>query len=148
MLYLRAMPTLSNLKWEAFAQAVVQGGPASRAYSKAYSATGNAAEVNAAKLLRKTQVASRVAELQEQVQIRTMVTVEGLTRDLFEIRRQAMAEGKYAAAVSALALIAKIHGLLVDRHQVDIMNRPAPLPTQLLELSEEEWRRQFGVPGS
>ncbi|PSH64888.1 Terminase small subunit [Phyllobacterium brassicacearum] len=138
-----SMPALSNLKWEAFAQAVVQGGPASRAYSRAYRATGNSAEVNAAKLLRNTQVAARVAELQNEVQAKTMVTVEGLTRDLFEIKRQAMIDGKYAAAVSALELIAKMHGFLIDRSEQVVMHRPAPLPTKLFELSEEEWRAQF-----
>ncbi|WP_027230701.1 hypothetical protein [Phyllobacterium sp. UNC302MFCol5.2] len=137
------MSALSNLRWEAFAQDVVRGGPASRAYSNVYRATGNAAEVNAAKLLRNAQVVQRVAELQIEVQARTMVTVEGLTHDLFEIKRQAMADGKYAAATAALALIAKIHGLLIDRAEQVVMHRPAPLPTQLLELSEEEWRAQF-----
>ena len=72
-----------------------------------------------------------------------MVTIEGLTRDLFEIERQAMIDGKYAAAVSALELIAKMHGFLIDRSEQVVMHRPAPLPTMLLELSEEEWRAQF-----
>ena len=137
------MSALSNLKWEAFAQAVVRGGPASRAYCKVYSSTGNAAEVNAAKLLRNAKVTHRIAELQEQVRVTTMVTVEGLTRDLLEIKRQAMIDGKYAAAVSALHLIAKMHGFLIECSEQVVMHRPAPLPTKLFELTEEEWRAQF-----
>jgi hypothetical protein len=137
------MPALFNLKWEAFARAVVRGGPASHAYAEAYHVKGNVAEASAARLLRNVQVAHRVAELQEQVQVRTIVTIEGLTRDLFEIKRQAMIDGKYAAAVSALQLIAKMHGFLIDRSEQVVMHRPAPLPTKLLELTEEEWRAQF-----
>jgi hypothetical protein len=137
------MPALSNFKWEAFARAVVRGGPASHAYAKAYNVKGNVAEASAARLLRNVQVAHRVAELQEQVQVRTIVTIDSLTRDLFEIKRQAMSERKYAAAVSALELIAKMHGFLIGRSEQVVMHRPAPLPTKLLELTEDEWRRQF-----
>lgn len=140
------MPALSNLKWEAFARAVVDGRPASHDYTKTYHVAGNVAEVSASRLLRNAQVTSRVTELQDQLQAKTLVTAEGLTRDLFEIKPQAMAEGKYAAAVGALALIKKMHGLLVDRSEQVVVYRPAPLPTRLLELTESEWRAQLCPP--
>jgi hypothetical protein len=33
--------------------------------------------------------------------------------------------------------------LLIERRQVEVLDKPAPLPTKMIELSEGGWRRQF-----
>ena len=51
------MPVLNNARHELFAQAVAIGMSATAAYTKAgYTATGNAAEAAASRLLRKVKV--------------------------------------------------------------------------------------------
>lgn len=139
------MPTLSNPKWEAFARAVVQGRPASHAYSKAYKVTGNAAEVNGCKLLRNTKVASRVAELKSKAATRTEKTVASLVAELDEVIVFARQCHNPSAMVAAIVQQARLLGLESPR-QLEIMHRPAPLPTKVLELSVEEWTAQFSTP--
>ncbi|PTM96491.1 hypothetical protein [Mycoplana dimorpha] len=47
--------------------------------------------------------------------------------------------------VAAIAQQAKLLGLEAPR-QLEIMHKPAPLPTRVLELTEEEWTAQFANP--
>lgn len=62
------MPVLKNPKHEKFAQNLVEGMPASRAYIAAgYKSVGNVAEVCAMQLLRRPLVQARVSELKEAV---------------------------------------------------------------------------------
>lgn len=64
------MPALSNPKHEAFCQAYVRGqhaGNGTAAYVKAFKCAPKTAGVNACKLLKKTSITSRIAELQAQV---------------------------------------------------------------------------------
>jgi hypothetical protein len=44
----------------------------------------------------------------------------------------------------AQGLIARLNGLIVDRSEVTVAHKPAPWPTKILELSEDDWVRQFG----
>jgi len=55
---------LTNTRHELFAQAIASGNSGSKAYVQAgYDAKGNAAEVNASRLLRNAQVEARIAQL-------------------------------------------------------------------------------------
>jgi hypothetical protein len=48
------------------------------------------------------------------------------------------------AAVSATMGIGKLLGLVVDRSELTVLrNKPAPVPTQQLELDETQWRKLF-----
>lgn len=134
-------------KQELFILFILKGEAGSRAYRMAgyKAANDDVAEAAASRLLSSVKVETRLNELRQAIQVRTVVTVEGLTTMLFQDREDARKEGKYAAAVSALQLIAKLHGLMIDRTEVEITHRPAPLPTKLLELSEDEWRQQFSL---
>ena len=68
------------------------------------------------------QVKARVAELQslaaDKIATRAAVTVDSLTEMLIEDRALAHSEGQAGAAVSAVATIAKLHGLLIDRKEI------------------------------
>lgn len=132
---------------ELFILFILKGEAQSKAYTLAgyKAANENVADAAACRLLSNVKINTRINELRQAVQVRTVVTVETLTEQLFAHRRKAEELGQMAAANGALALIAKMHGLLIDRSEVSVTHRPAPLPTKLLELSEDEWRQQFSI---
>lgn len=136
------MTPLSNQRHEAFARAVSRGQPASRAYSSVYHATGNGAEVNASRLLRNTKVIARVAELKGQAAKRTEKTVASLVDDLDEAIVFARQCKSPSAVVAAIMAQARLLGLEAAQ-KLEVTHRPAPLPTNVLELTEEEWTAQF-----
>ena len=56
---------LANAQWEKFAQSVAQGMELGLAYEAAgYRATGNAAQVNCCRLMKRAEIAQRVKDLQ------------------------------------------------------------------------------------
>lgn len=134
---------------EKFCLLIVQGETKPTAYEQAgYSVKSKTvAQVQASKLLRMPNIQNRIQGLQGQLQRRTLITLESLTDDLIEIRQAARAAGSFGPAVQATQTIAKLHGFMVDRAEVTVSHRPAPLPTKVLELSEDEWKAQFGVEG-
>ncbi|MCS3744307.1 terminase small subunit [Rhizobium sp. BK661] len=138
------MPPLLNQRHEAFARLISRGEPASRAYSSIYHVTGNVAETAGARLLRNVQVGNRIAELKRQAARRTEKTVASLVQDLDNAIEFALKCKKPSAVVAAIALQARLLGLEAPR-QLEVMHRPAPLPTKLLELTEEEWLAQFST---
>lgn len=138
------MAPLSNQRWEAFARTVARGEPASRAYSEAYGVGNHAAEANGCRLMRNDRVAARIAELRERAALRTEKTVASLVRDLDDAIEFAKACSNPAAVVQAIVAQAKLLGLMAPQ-QLEVRHAPAPLPTQVLELSESEWLRQFAA---
>ncbi|TBD45427.1 Terminase small subunit [Rhizobium leguminosarum] len=139
------MPPLSNQRREGFCRAIVRGESASGAYAGIYHVSGRTAEVNGSKLLRNTAVSERIAELQGTAAQRTVKTVESLVADLDATIAFARECKNPAAMVAAINAQARLLGLVVDRSEVIVMNKPAPLPTKILELSEEEWTAQFST---
>ncbi|MBY5541115.1 Terminase small subunit [Rhizobium leguminosarum] len=139
------MPPLSNQRREGFCRAIVRGESASGAYACIYHVSGRTAEVNGSKLLRNTAVSERIAELQGTAAKRTTKTVESLVADLDETIAFARECRNPTAMVAAINTQAKLLGLMVDRSELTVMNKPAPLPTKVLELSEEEWTAQFST---
>jgi len=138
------MPTLSNQRHEAFARLVARGEPASTSYSGIYHVSDRVAETNGSRLLRNAQVSQRVGELKEMAAKQTTKTVESLVSELDAVIEFARKCGNPNAMVSAIGLQAKLLGLMAPTQLEIIRHAPAPLPTKLLELSEAEWRAQFG----
>jgi hypothetical protein len=106
--------------------------------------TGNVAETAGVRLLRNVQVGNRIAELKGQAAQRTEKTVASLVSDLDEAIAFAQKCKNPSAVVAAIALQARLLGLEAPR-QLEVMHRPAPLPTKVLELTEEEWMAQFAT---
>src|SRR4051794_29784235 len=131
---------------EAFCRELAKGRPASRAYIDAgYNARGNAAEVNASRLLRKAQIRTRLAELQHRHAERVEVTVESLVRELEEASLRAMETRQVAAAVAASMGKAKLLGLIVDKAEIDAtIRKPLRAPGAPAQMSLEEWTVKFG----
>lgn len=68
----------------------------------------------------KASVRARVAELQANAAVNTVVTIERLTAELEEARQLAIARGNASAAVLAIVAKAKLHGL-INRDQAGAM---------------------------
>jgi phage terminase small subunit len=136
-----------NPRQEAFAQNLVANGMnATAAYKAAgYSAKKDVTARNGAhELLTNPYVAARVSELQKLAAVKHGISLESLTRDLLRLRDRADQLEQISAAVAALALVAKMHGLITDKAQIDVIHdKPARLPTKQLELTEDEWLRLY-----
>ena len=115
-------------KQEGFCQDYITTGSQTRAYQLNYNVKKMLpASINnkAYELMQNVDITSRVAQLQERVAKKFEVTVESLTRELEEDRQLARDLDMPAAAISALNVKARIHGL--DKQVMS--NDPAnPMP--------------------
>ncbi len=84
-------------------------------------------------------------ELKRLAAKRTEKTVASLVADLDEVIVFARQCNNPSAMVAAIVQQGRLLGLEAPR-QLEIMHRPAPLPTKVLELSVEEWTAQFSRP--
>src|SRR5262249_28118475 len=125
------MPILPNPRHEAFARAIFATTCDPKLYlthGHAYNAAGyrardagkagGSAEVNACNLLKKTKIAERVRELQEQAAERVGESADKCVQELNQLRRDAHSDKAYGAAVAAVMGKAKILNLVVDQHAV------------------------------
>ncbi|TIS60719.1 MAG: Terminase small subunit [Mesorhizobium sp.] len=144
------MSVLKNPRHERFAQGIAKGLSGKAAYVEAgYRSTGNAAEVGAAKLVRNGKIAARIAELQARQVLRLDVTVESLVEELEIAREGALAARQYAAAINASIGKARLLGLLVDRQEVEqVQRKPLREPSQISQMSLTEWQEKFAPKGS
>ena len=124
------MPRPLTPKQCQFCHCYVECGNASEAYRRAY----NTAEMKpesvhrkAFELLENPKVSARIEELQAEHRRRHAVTVDSLTADARDAIQLATETKSPSAYVQALTLIAKLHGLGVERREV----------TNKLELSAE-----------
>lgn len=107
-------------KQEKFAQAYVETGNASEAYRRAYNASATKPEVvnvKASELLAHGKVSVRVAELQAMHLEAHGETVSSIAKLLHEDRAFAREHETPAAAISASLGLAKLYGLLSDKHE-------------------------------
>ncbi len=116
-----------TLKQEAFVRAYIETGNASEAYRRAYEAgsmSDEAVRVEACKLLKNPNVTLMVEQSHKRQQKRHEVTVDSVTKMLKTAYRKAKLDDKGAPAMVQAALgLGKLHGLIVDKKQVDSNNR-------------------------
>lgn len=119
------MAALKNKRHEQFAQELVialkLGGTQGDAYSRAgYSATRNAAEASASRMLSnvKNGIAKRVNELTSNGARRAEVTVETLLDRLERNITNADKAGNHGAVNGSLKLMADLRGLLINKVEV------------------------------
>jgi hypothetical protein len=119
------------------------------AYAKAYpKCKESSVSVCASRLLANAKVKARKAELETAralaVRATTRVTAENLTAELQAIATEARIAKQYAAASAAIMGIAKIHGMLVEKHIVDaVVRRPSLQPIGPDEMTELEWIKEY-----
>lgn len=136
-----------NAKQECFAQCVAQGMNASAAYKAAgYSAKKDGAiRANASRLLTNANVKSRIAELQRQAAAKTLVTIESITAELNASLAIAMQQQNSAAMTSASMAKSKLHGLVVDRSEVEqtVRRKPTRDPEAPAKMTVQEWEEKY-----
>ena len=134
-----------NARQERFCLGLSEGLPQSRAYIEAgYTARGNAAEVEASKMVRLPKVAARVAELRADAAKRSEVTVDDLVADLNLMFKLALATKNPAAGVTAVMGKAKLLGLIIDKAEVaTTLRKPLREPDEIEQMSLEEWTAKF-----
>lgn len=134
-----------NTRQERFCHALVEGHPQSRAYIEAgYTARGNAAEVEASKMVRLPKVVARVAELQAEAARRCEITVDDLVAQLDLMLKLARVTKNPSAGVTAIMGKAKLLGLIVDRAEVATTQRkPMREPGNGGQMTLEAWQAKF-----
>ncbi len=120
--------------------------PQSRAYIAGYRSRGNSAETKASRLVRNGKVRVRLANLQTEHANASNVTVKSITKMLIPAYELAITEKQTGAATQAAMGLAKLHGFLVDRQQIDaVVHKPSRDPTDRTDMSLEEWAETFGL---
>lgn len=128
---------MSNARWEAFAQGLSRGETGDEAYAKAgYKPNRN----NASRLKANESIRARVAELQERGQRMSDITKERLTEMLLQDREDAREAGQYAASISAVEKVGKLHGLFVDKSESVNTNF---VISDEPELDADEWLTSY-----
>jgi phage terminase small subunit len=127
-------------KQEKFCKTFIETGNASEAYRQSYDCQkmkGPSINRNAVALLDNTKITTRVGELQLNLQKKFEVTVESLSKELDEDRQLARSLGQPGAAISALNVKARIHGLDKQVMSND-PNNPMPATIQVEILRNEK----------
>ena len=127
-------------KQEKFCKNFIETGNASEAYRRSYECEkmkGPTINRKAVALLDNNKIATRVGELQLNLQKKFEVTVESLSKELDEDRQLARSLGQPGAAISALNVKARIHGL--DKQVVsNDPDNPMPATIQVEILRNEK----------
>ena len=127
-------------KQEKFCKTFIETGNASEAYRQSYDCQkmkGPTINRNAVALLDNTKITTRVRELQLNLQKKFEVTVQSLSKELDEDRQLARSLGQPGAAISALNVKARIHGLDKQVMSND-PNNPMPATIQVEILRNEK----------
>ncbi|MGG1677332.1 terminase small subunit [Neobacillus sp. NRS-1170] len=106
-----------NIKQKKFADFYIESGNASTSYIKAgYEAEGNAAEVNASRLLRNAKVQEYIKERNAQLDVEFIADITETKRFWTEIMRDENAEMK--DRLKASEFIAKTNGAFVEKKEL------------------------------
>ena len=84
------MGKLKNDKHELFCREYIINFNASKAYEKIFKVQNNSARTNAGKLLAKADISQRVAELVKPACEKAELTVQGVLKDIAEIKKRCM----------------------------------------------------------
>ena len=119
-------------KQEKFCHVYVETGNASEAYRQAYDAEKSSdavIHVDACKLKKNPKVALRVEELRCAARENHDITMNSLSAMLVVDHSQAKEANQFGPAISAVNLLAKLHGLLIERTEADVTVRnPTAIP--------------------
>jgi phage terminase small subunit len=106
-----------NIKQKKFADYYIESGNATASYLKAgYEAEGNAAEVNASRLLRNAKVLEYIKERNEQLDLEFIANITETKRFWTEILRDEGADMK--DRLKASEYIAKTNGAFIDKKEM------------------------------
>ena len=117
-----ALTPLANRGHEIFCQMIAKGATQTEAYLAGVAKPGtkkeNAAS-NASQLMKEERIRSRVQWLKHRERMAFDINQHTLTEHLLEVVDGAKKVGDWAAARAALADVAKLHGLMIERSEVN-----------------------------
>lgn len=115
---------------------------ATAAYRRAgYRAKGNAAEVNASRLLSNAKVQAEIAKRTEELKKKSDLTVEWVINELKKNHLRAIELGEMSASNKALELLGRHLGAFMDK--VAVSGNLHTTQTDLTEMSPEERRARI-----
>ena len=91
------------------------------------------------------KVRARIRELQQGYAADHGVTVGSILAELEAARENAKAMGNTAAEVAAVMGKAKVCGFLVDKVDDVSQRKPALIPTNKVEMTEQQWQEMVGL---
>jgi hypothetical protein len=117
------MPALKNQKREQFCQMMFQGArfgwSQGTCYMKAgFRSTGHSAETGASRMMKKSDIQRRLAELGGKGARSARVTAQSLIEKLDIVFDGSVAEKQYSAAGRAVETQGKLAGVMVDRTEI------------------------------
>ena len=84
-------------------------------------------------------------EIQAENALAARISVASVTKMYVAIYDKAMANDDLGPATAAVTGIAKLHGLVIDRQQIEaVIRKPSFDPNADATMSEAEWFEQFG----
>ena len=139
---------LKNPRHERFCQYLYEGHVATEAYKKAgYKSDGTAARVGASKLVTKTYIQERLKALQERGQKSADITVQSLTQQYQNAIRAASANDQQAVVIKGLDSLAKLHGLITEKHHNVNENFENKVQVSDEPASTDEWLNKHRPQG-
>jgi hypothetical protein len=122
-------------KQEKFAQEVASGKTQADAYRASYNVKPNTkpetTQKKASLLMKRAEIRGRVKELRKPIAVRAQLTLESHLTDLLELRKRAMEEGQFSAAISAEIARGKASGIYTEKISIEtpklIIRRPGEL---------------------
>ena len=147
------LPIILRDRQERFCVLIVEGKSAREAYALAYkkkipadTAISSPIDACASKLLKIAKVQLRISQIRAYEAAANRVSLQSLTEMLSAAYHNAIRDKQHSAAVQAGMGLAKLHGYLVDKHQVDaIVRRPSINPDSPDAMTEDAWLAEFGV---
>jgi hypothetical protein len=124
---------------------VNEGFSAVDAYLECYpKSTRASARTSASQLLARPNVKKRHEQLLANRRALTCVTVDFVTGMLVKAYELAIQVAQPAAAAAAAMDIAKLHGLVIERAQLEaVIRKPSDTPDSPDTMSEQEWLQLF-----
>lgn len=117
------------------------------AYRRAGGApNGLGAAKGAVAWLEAPQVRARIDAILEARRAAGAVSLEEITDMLRQVYAGARQDAEYGAAHNAAFSLARLHGLVVDRTQIDVIRRPTREPDAPAETSLEGWMKTLPGP--
>ncbi len=134
------MPILPNARQERFAQELAKGKTADEAYVLAGYKKNDG---NAARLKGNERILERLGELQNRAAKRAEVTVESLIEEAEEVRKLAVQEGQFSAAIAAIKEKGVLSGKRVERSEFE--NKNVKYEVSDRPLTDDEWAEQHAT---
>ena len=110
-------------KQEKFAQEVASGKTQADAYRASYNVKPNTkpetCQQKASLLMKRVEIRARVKELRKPIAVRAQLTLESHLADLLDLRKRAMEEGQFSAAISAEIARGKASGIYTEKISIE-----------------------------